>query len=322
MGEPVFTSVFSDNAQFEPAAGSLYIAGESVEDRSRHSEVWERKGRGVTFASVQEASRSEVRFSVGERVVDLRLRSVRNVETFLKRGSYSAIYLDVTGLEHHVWAPLLRGMASVGKRAFCVYVEPGDYRFSSAPTEVRIFDLSERIEGIGPLPGFLSLREVDNDEALFVPLLGFEGARLTFMTEHVLPKREQVWPVVGVPGFRPEYPFYSFLGNGLPLRENGAWQSVRFASANCPFSLYFVLGRLSEENPGRFMRVAPIGTKPHAVGAVLYYLTHEATTEILYDHPVRDVGRTVGAARTCVYDVSAFLEGLGSECEGGGGGDV
>ena len=161
----------------------------------------------------------------------------------------------------------------------------------------------------------MSLRDIDDDRALFVPLLGFEGARLTFMTEHVLPEREHVWPVIGVPGFRPEYPFYSFLGNSLPLRESGAWHSVRFAAANCPFSLYYVLAELSNENPGRFLRVAPIGTKPHAVGAVLYYLTHEATVEILYDHPVPDAGSTVGVSRMCVYDLSGFLEGIRNEAD-------
>ena len=313
IAEPVFTSVFSDSGQFEPIAGSLYISGESAEDRSRHVAVWDRRLRSVTFAALKRESTSDVSFAVEDRVVHVRLRSRQDITKFLEYGSYSAIYLDITGLEHHVWAPLLRGMAAIKSRSFCVYVEPGDYQFSSSPTELRIFDLSEEIGGIGPLPGFMSLRDIEDDKALFVPLLGFEGARLTFMTEHVLPKREQVWPVVGVPGFRPEYPFYSFLGNALPLRESGAWHSVRFASANCPFSLYYVLARLSEENPGHFLRVAPIGTKPHAVGAVLYYLTHEATMEILYDHPVRDAGSTVGVSRMCVYDLSGFLEGIRNE---------
>jgi hypothetical protein len=94
-----------------------------------------------------------------------------------------------------------------------VYVEPGDYRFSASPTDVTLFDLSEKIEGISPLPGFVTLSSRPGPEALFVPLLGFEGARLAFMLEAVQPKRENIVPIIGVPGFRPEYPFYTYLGN-------------------------------------------------------------------------------------------------------------
>ena len=36
----------------------------------------------------------------------------------------------------------------------------------------------------------------------------------------------------------------------------------------------------------------------------LYYLDHSATTEIVYDHPIRKVGRTVGVSRTFLYDLS------------------
>lgn len=303
---PVFTSVYSDGGGLEPIPGSLYITGVSVEDRSRHTARWERECTDVTFAVIAEQSASHVTFRVGVTERGIMLRSAREVASLLHGKSYTAIYLDITGLEHDVWAPLLRGMYVGTTRSYCVYVEPGDYRFSDVPTEVRIFDLSEEIGGIRPLPGFVSLAD-DGEDFLFVPLLGFEGARLTYMIEQAQPNQRRICPVVGVPGFRPEYPFYSYIGNGLPLRETRAWQNVRFAPANCPFSLYLLLDRVSRENSGRFLKVAPIGTKPHAVGAVLYYLKNPSATEILYDHPVRREHRTVGTSRICLYDVSSFL---------------
>ena len=52
------------------------------------------------------------------------------------------------------------------------------------------------------------------------------------------------------------------------------------------------------------MIVAPIGTKPHALGAVLYYLDHSRTVEVLYDHPVRKERRTLGTSRVCLYDLA------------------
>ncbi len=55
------------------------------------------------------------------------------------------------------------------------------------------------------------------------------------------------------------------------------------------------------------MKIAPIGTKPHAFGAVLNALSRPYATEIVYDNPVRARGRSEGQARVLVYGVSAFM---------------
>lgn len=304
VAEPVFTSIFSDFAELTPHPGSLYIAGTSIEERSQHTSLWEKTCSDVTFARVvcEDGSRAVV--SVEQNRVEIRLRSLREIRRLLGVHSYTAVYLDITGLDHRVWAPLLRGIRTNATPAYCIYVEPVDYRFSSAPTEATIFDLSESIQGIAPLPGFASLTGVEDQDAVFVPILGFEGARFTFILEAVQPERQRIYPVIGVPGYRPEYPFYTYVGNRLPLTETRAWQNVRFVPANCPFSLYFVLSEVSRVNPRRFLKIATIGTKPHALGAILYYLDHSSTTEILYDHPIRKAKRTVGTSRICLYDLS------------------
>ena len=302
--EPIFTSSLAGIGELEPYPGSLYIKGSSSEDRSQHSTEWEEIRCDVTFARVLADDVSEAIIEVGGKELVVRLRSADDIDALLGRGRYAAVYLDITGLEHHVWGPILKGMRISGRRAFCVYVEPGDYRFSVAPTEGTIFDLSDSILGIRPLPGFASLMDVADEDALFVPLLGFEGTRFAHIMDSVQPGRDRVFPVIGVPGFRPEYPFYTYWGNRVALMDTGAWQYVRFAQANCPFSLYHVLSEIAQRIPGRYLKIAPIGTKPHALGAFLYYLDHSATTEIVYDHPKRKVGRTVGVSRTFLYDLS------------------
>lgn len=304
LNDPVFTSILNDVAELRPRRGSLYITGVSVEKRSSHTARWEADCHDVKFARLVREDAAAISLSIGDEIHEIGLRSAAAISRFLEAFDYRAVYLDITGLPHHVWAPLLKGIRSRAESAFCVYVEPGDYRFSATPTEATIFDLSEKIEGIGPLPGFVSLSSVDDDDQLFVPLLGFEGPRFAFMLEDVQPKRRNIFPIVGVPGFRPEYPFYTFVGNRIKLEETKAWQNVRFATANCPFSLYYVLDELSRNNPSHRMVVAPIGTKPHALGAILYYLDHTRTTEILYDHPVRKRERTIGTSRVCLYDLS------------------
>jgi len=193
-----------------------------------------------------------------------------------------------------------------GRDIVVTYVEPREYRFSQGPTENEIFDLSEAIEGIAPLPGFTRLREPPYGEVCFIPLLGFEGTRFAYMIEQVQPPGENIVPIVGVPGFRPEYPFYTYHGNRFPLSQNHAWKNVRFAIANCPFSLFYLLDEIASERGGQFLKVAPIGTKPHALGAVIYSLAR-GSIELLYDFPIRKAKRTEGTARLLAYHISDFL---------------
>lgn len=297
-------TVLQSPAALKPADGALYITGESSELRSTHATSWEARCPMVRFVRLTPGIGSAVgAVEVGSSLV-INVRSAASVRTLFERGTQAAIYLDITGLPHHVWAPLLRAIRARPEPSFVVYVEPGDYRFSESPTATTLFDLSEKIEGISPLPGFATLANRVDEECLFVPLLGFEGARLAFMIENVQPKRANIRPVIGVPGFRPEYPFHAYTGNRLQLTETRAWQNVRFAPANCPFSLYHLLGALAEEPSATHLKVAMIGTKPHALGAVLYYLDHPSSTELLYDHPIRKDKRTEGISRVCVYDLS------------------
>lgn len=304
VDEPLFTRVLPDVTALRPAAGGVYITGESLEKRSTHISEWEANCPDVTFMRLTSDSRSTLTATVRDGATKVSLRSAAGLRGLLDAGSLTAIYLDITGLPHHVWAPLLRAIRSRPEPSFVVYVEPGDYRFSASPTDVTLFDLSEKIEGIAPLPGFVTLGGREGEEALFVPLLGFEGARLAYMLEAVQPKRENIVPIIGVPGFRPEYPFYAYLGNRLQLSETRAWHNVRFASANCPFAAYHLIGAIAAESPAKLVRLGLIGTKPHALGAILYFLDHPTETELLYDHPIRKALRTEGISRVCIYDLS------------------
>lgn len=303
---PLPTEVFASIDDFVPLSGSAYIYGLTHEDRTAHSPEWERRATGVQFVKAATQTRDEAAFEAGSYEKTVSLRSQTHladlVETLPQRPTH--VYLDMTGLDHHVWAPLLRAVESRFPTSM-VYVEPLDYRFSPAPTESEIFDLSERIQGIAPLPGFASLSEPTEDEVCFVPLLGFEGTRLAHVLETMQPPGDRIYPIVGVPGFRPEYPFHAYQGNRPALTESGAWRDVRFAVANCPFDLYDTLVEIENEHPNHVLQIAPIGTKPHGLGAVLFALRHQ-TAELVYDHPVRKAKRTAGSARLLVYHLNLF----------------
>ncbi len=290
---------------FAPAAGSGYIYAGGPEERAAHVDTWV-STRSISTAEVRQQDAAAISVQVGGGHYDVQLRSHAALDRLLGLLP-NELYLDITGLGHHVWAPLLRAAIVARKRLWGVYAEPGEYTRTATPTEGTIYDLSERIVGISPLPGFATLREMDRDSYAFIPLLGFEGTRLIHVLEHVQPPGDATIPIVGVPGFRAEYPFVSLKGNRKALIDGGHWVNIRFARANCPFDVFFTLRSVMADFQRDYLRIAPIGTKPHGLGAVLFALSAESRVELIYDHPIRKPGRTSGVARICVYDIATFV---------------
>jgi len=306
LDQPLFTDIYSNVEDFIPEQKAAYIFGTSVEERSNHLEYWKGRGHNLVLVPVVEINPTEISVEVNGNDTKVQLRSGEQLQRLMTSIGKDCIYLDITGISHHVWAPLLKVALQNCSNVIGVYVEPGDYRFSASPKEGEIFDLSERITGLSPIPGFLSLRE-PKEEVCFIPVLGFEGTRLSYLIEQVQPPGEKILPIIGVPGFRPEYPFFAYHGNQLPLTRSHAWRKVRYAIANCPFSLYYVLQDIASQYPDNFMKIAPIGTKPHALGAVLYKIVHNSDVELIYDHPIRKATRTKGTSRLLVYHISSFI---------------
>ena len=308
LSRPLFTQRFEQPDDFRPEPGAVYFYGR-LEERSEHIEALKAAAPAVTFVEVKELEGLEVSADIdgGER---LSLRRRDHIDRLFTRAGSGPVYVDLTGLSHHVWAPLARFALASLPRVRAVYVEPYSYRYSGDQSaRGEIFDLSERVRGISPIPLFTSLAEVARENTWFVPFLGFEGARFAFVTEQMDPPPDRIIPIIGVPGFRIEYPFHSFSGNARVLKETGAWQKARYARANCPFSAFFVLQDIMEERPADHLRVAPIGTKPHALGAVLMACVAPQRIELVYDHPKRKPKRTAGQETCFVYALSEFLRG-------------
>jgi len=302
---PLFTETHLSD--FVPERGSLYVFAISSEERAGHVRNWQKDASDVDFVEITEQNPTDFTVKLHDSVERVSLRSSQDLSELWKRVSSRMAFLDITGLSHHVWAPLLRSALSSIQTVRVLYVEPLDYRLMANPREGEIFDLSERIMGIAPIPGFACLTEADEENTCFIPLLGFEGTRFAYVLEQVQPPGRNIVPIIGVPGFRPEFPFHRYLGNKLPLLRTRSWLNVRFAPANCPFSLFYELEAIASNYPKALLQIAPIGTKPHALGAVLYAMATARPVELVYDHPIRRPQRTSGVARSLVYHVSAFL---------------
>jgi hypothetical protein len=312
FGEPLLTTELPREDFVVPSDAS-YVFGSGLEDRSRPGREWkdDMTAQGVAFIRVDEDHELGTIRMVGEGSAippsDLQLRNRAELAAFAE--SAGDVYLDITGMSYNAWAPLLRAFLGTEHKCHVVYVEPIDYRRSAAPARGMLFDLSEGIEGIAPLPGFATItRRRRRDEPVLVPLLGFEGTRLAHVLRETEPTLDRVVPIVGLPGFRPEFPSQALIGNRTSLDEGFLFSKVRFAKANCPFDLFHMLHEIQADFAAANLRIAPVGTKPHGLGAVLYALSRGSQVEIVYDHPKRKAKRTTGEARICLYDVGTFSE--------------
>lgn len=303
---PLFTKVFDGPHAFIPEENSAYIYG-LFEERSDHISSWAGGTRNIQTIKVLEQDRSHLSTDLNN-LAKISLRSKAELGKIFDAIKRPRVYIDITGLSHHVWAPLVKVALEHKLKLDVVYVEPANYAYSPSPRKGEIFDLSERIDGIAPLPLFANLGEADEENVCLIPLIGFEGTRFAYLVEQVDPPGGKIVPVMGVPGFQLEYPFHSYFGNQPTLEDTRAWRNMHFARANCPFSLYYVLEDILRDHPNDHIKIAPIGTKPHALGAVLLAIASTSRPiELVYDHPKRKPKRTSGSLRLLVYSVSEFL---------------
>lgn len=220
------------------------------------------------------------------------------------------VYVDITGLSHRVWAPLVRAATQAKADVRLIYLEPEEYLGGTFRDAYRIYDLSEKFDGLRPLPGFAYISgDVETDQiSSFVPMVGFEGARLEYMITQNEPDLRRTYPIIGVPGFRPDYAFFAYEGNRRSLEKDFLYRRVRYAKANCPFEAFYLLRDIHANSPEAVMRIALVGTKPHSLGAVLYALANTPSrVELIYDNPVRARDRSKGQSRVLVYALSAFV---------------
>ena len=305
FSEPILTELFESSDEYIPEAGTVLFRGNSTEERH----FWYRQHSEMLEVSFFEDGPFSIRGSAEGSDFTLSVRSrsdiVRLVESFVKQDN--TLLLDLTSLPYFVWIPVLKVGLSLGLNVHASYSEPVSYTESSEPSESEIFELSERIEGIRPIPGFASFSHELSDDFILIALLGFEGRRFSYVVENVQPKGNNIIPIIGAPGFLPEFVFHAFLGNRYPLLENSSYLRTVTAPANCPFSLVGALKQIGDRFPQRALKIALVGTKPHALGAFIYQHQTRREIEFIYDNPIRKRDRTMGLRRLSVYRVSDYL---------------
>lgn len=299
----VYSDSYTSLYDFVPIEQSTFIYAYTKEDRSKIAEelvkIYYDQCR---FVGIEYLDNDTIRVENSSDV--FKLRGTESIGTFITQYVDKVAYLDISGLNARISSALIIALFNRNIQTFVIYAEPFTYRLDKFRNEGVLVDLAEKIEGINPLPGFI--RFVDIDKKIFVPLLGFEGARFTQMYEEVSPSDEDIFPIVGVPGYRMEYPFVTLFSNKPPLVNTVSWANIQYVMANSIVDVYMKLFDLYHKYNDSKIVVAPIGTKPHAIGAILFAMKYKRV-ELVYDNPKRNEQRTDGIGRIIVCNTTKLV---------------
>ncbi|MFN0279210.1 MAG: hypothetical protein ACKVRN_11485 [Pyrinomonadaceae bacterium] len=158
------------------------------------------------------------------------------------------------------------------------YTEPKSYFFPGG-----IFGAFHSSSGplsVIEMPGFSGLENMRSRQKLII-LLGFDGELSREIKEDVSPQDTIV--VNGFPSYSPKFKDISLVTNERLIGDDDT--QVRYARANNPFDVYNVLEDISRNSDNEtVLNIAPLGTKPMALGACLFAL-HNPEVRIMYPLP-------------------------------------
>lgn len=185
-----------------------------------------------------------------------------------------------------------------------LYLEPMNYRreITDSLCNYRDFNLSDN-RRFRAIPQFMAnLSDILRGRAVF--FLGYEGERLgqALEQEEVL-RKWNLHAVFGVPAYGVGWENDAMANN---IQYLGVGDQVQYAAASSVNAAYNLLSTLRKQEKEDYpILVAPLGTKPHAIGAVLFLIEHNAMDQavLLYDHPARSQGRSESIKRWHFYDI-------------------
>ena len=202
-----------------------------------------------------------------------------------------------------------KALRALGQDAFdIVYVEPGIYSRPHRPglLQRRDFELSSEVPGYRAIPGTgLILRDRKPLRSVF--FLGYEEARLRRAFEELqMLSASKTSVTFGVPAYKAGWEMDAMANNISVIREQNIRGGVHFCSAENPFAVIELLSEVYDGlEGGERLVLAPIGTKPHGIGAALFAAVR-SDVGIIYDHPQRTKNRSSNVGHWHLFTVEEF----------------
>ena len=140
-----------------------------------------------------------------------------------------------------------------------------------------------------------------------VVFLGYEEARLRRAFEELqMVSAAKTSITVGVPAFKAGWEMDAMANNITVIREHNIRGGVHYCGAENPVAVFELLSEVYRGlDNGERLVLAPIGTKPHGIGAALF-AAERRDVGIIYDHPQRTKNRSSDIGHWHLYTVEDF----------------
>lgn len=185
-----------------------------------------------------------------------------------------------------------------------LYIEPEHYNeIDSVENPLpHNFALSKSLGQLIPLPGFTKNFARKNFSTHLIAFLGFEASRLGRVLEDDEGAAISKFSVgIGIPAFVPGWENHTMDCN-VEYLDHPRRQDITFFSANNPQTAFESIAEVSQSlNDNERILIAPFGTKPAGIGAILYAVSNPDMCGIIYDHPLRQKDRSKGVGRCHMF---------------------
>lgn len=232
--------------------------------------------------------------------------SIDDLDVLVACISKGLTLLDATTLGFVEICLCLRALKEFGSGELrLLYAEPKGYQHSIRSRGVlhnRDFALSDMSHPFMAVPGSTILMNRSKSSKALI-IVGYEGDRLQQFIEQNALSGHDCHVLFGVPAFYPGWESNSFANTVSELNERQI-SSVFFAGATNPLAAYEMINSIHTTlQIDERLIIAPIGTKPHGIGAALYACFND-NVGLVYDHPQKTKGRTDGIGKWHLYEIT------------------
>lgn len=289
---------------------SIYFYGQLLDNRSKISHDYFKEN----VKDICKVLYHEKEFSISiTSTFDLKLEKnkIKNHtigNDLIAKLHHTNIYLDATSLGFAEILLLLHNINIYLQKAEVkiVYAEPLEYRLKKQDDTFNTeFDLTSKSNDFMKIPPYsLLIDSVSDKKAELIVFLGFENDRLGRIIEHDEKARYKKYtPILAVPAFVPGWENISLRRHYLELNN---FDNIQLAPANNPYEVNEVLINIQQNSKLENIIIAPIGTKPHSIGAIIFLINSKERGEnvgIVYDFPEKKENRTDGVGKIHEYSL-------------------
>lgn len=187
-----------------------------------------------------------------------------------------------------------------------IYVEPKEYLLKGG-TKIKkgIFHLTSVPNDFKYVQPFSLILDNLSKKSELIAFLGFENNRLgRIVNDNENSKKYTSFvPILALPGFIPGWENIS-LSRHFDLIKD--FKRLKYTPANNPYETIKVLTKIVENSSLENFVIAPIGTKPCSLGAIIFVINFKEKTGdigVIYDFPKKKKDRTTGIGTIHKYSL-------------------